>query len=779
MVGNGIAKKDIDLRLISKTTDGAPTGVTRKRPSVDKRDASPVKRSKTEKFDALVYLVIVFDYVNSCDCLITIVLCHFRLFGDEDVDLRKFPLDNLTPPPPPIISKESNDDSVTVTFDNKDKEGGWAKVKESQSPMGAPAKPLTHLDIVRAKLAEATKIKDGLGRPLLYKSPSGRIYFNFSYNNIQRNLLNHFVRLSYTDDKSKKHEQALNFEDTDMRQSSLTGLDKENFDETIKSILSQAEEQYKNGVIGKQQYNILLMQVVQLHETQKLEEAQKKDSLEVSKRRLNMKLKRQNKLDTEVTPISDDDFEGSISPQSDNGDNLRDNLQASNYGDIDERIVPPIVNLSGNVTEGGKRPPLLPRPDAPYMDSDLRMGQMYDKPDFMPRGPDMRFPGRPMGHRMYGNNKGWRGMRPDRGSFRPMAPRGLLPAPVMNARRMPIGGMRMPFEQQMHPQPLIFPPKGPFVGMKQINCPISPYVNEGKSSPPPLGAPSGSRGFVPVDLNVIEYIEQDTMRTIHIDGIAREIRYYDSTAVVMLDWDDPREISFESGHRRISFDDESYSLTLNDEYVSITIDGQPHRIRFGAPTRELFIDDMWFECFFGGVPMPIMLDNKVKHLKLEGPPPQVSIGKVKRTDLVAGKINLIVDATTMLPIFLDAKLQKFEIENVVHTLRFVDSLQTVMINEKPFKVEFGGLPKPLFVGKRKHFVRFSILPKDITAGYVHIKNMEGKRPAILPTPVEVASTSSSTASLPSNEDRLQFLNNASSFFSDPIKESVKIDSSKF
>lgn len=557
-----------------------------------------------------------------------------------------------------------------------------------------------------------------------------------------------------------------------MRQPSLTDLDKDNLDETITSILSQAEEQYKNGVIVKQQYNTLLMHVLQLDESRKLKVAQEKESLEKSKRRKDWKQK-QNLLNTESIPVSDEDVDSSYSPRS---DETGEASPQTNFGDIDERIVPPVVNPPPTV-EGGKRPPLLPCPDIPYMDSDLRM---YDKPDgFIPRGIDSRYPGRPMGPRMYGN-KGWRGMRPDRGGYRPMAPRGLLPPPMMNARRMPMGGIRPPFEPHQSPP---FAPKGPFPGMKQMSCPVTPYINDGKVSPLPLGAPSISRGFIPVDSKVIEYIEQDTMRTIHIDGIAREIRYYDNTAVVMLDWDDPREISFEAGQRRISFDDESFILNLNGDYTNVTIDGQSHRIRFGAPTRELFIDDYWFECFFGGPPVQIILNNKVKHLKLEGPPPQVSIGKTKRTDLVAGKINLIIDATTMLPIFLDAKLQKFEIENIVHTIRFVDSLQTVLINEKPFKVEFGGLPKPLFVGKRKHFVRFSVLPRDVKAGHINIKNMEGKKPAILPTPVQDVSFISSMSTM-NNENTLPILNNVSDsmYKSETTQNSYdtgKMDSSKY
>lgn len=81
------------------------------------------------------------------------------------------------------------------------------------------------------------------------------------------------------------------------------------------------------------------------------------------------------------------------------------------------------------------------------------------------------------------------------------------------------------------------------------------------------------------------------------------------------------------------------------------------RIKLGAPTRELYVDDCWYECYFGGMPITIELGGKKVSIKLEGPPPQVKIGTVKRTDLVVAKINLIINARNMVPVFLDAKPQ--------------------------------------------------------------------------------------------------------------------------
>lgn len=228
---------------------------------------------------------------------------------------------------------------------------------------------------------------------------------------------------------------------------------------------------------------------------------------------------------------------------------------------------------------------------------------------------------------------------------------------------------------------------------------------------------------------VVEAVNQDDIKSINIDGIQRDVRYYDETAIAFMSWDDPREISFQNGSRRVIFDDKDvFVLNFNEPYRDVTLNGSLHQIRLGTPTRELYIDGKWYECYFGGPGIGVEIDGgKVVIVKLDGPPPQVKIGDITRTDLVAGKINLIIDAKTIVPVYLDAKIQKFDIDSKVHNLQFVDALRTVLINDVQFKVEFGGLPKPITVNGNKHFIRFSVLPKGIKPGYVDIKDMPGSR----------------------------------------------------
>ncbi|KOX70870.1 Pre-mRNA cleavage complex 2 protein Pcf11 [Melipona quadrifasciata] len=265
-----------------------------------------------------------------------------------------------------------------------------------------------------------------------------------------------------------------------------------------------------------------------------------------------------------------------------------------------------------------------------------------------------------------------------------------------------------------------------------FNHSIGPNPRLGPGMMGPMG-PNGPlmSNLIPNDPKLLDEIARDTMKSIDIDiqHIPREIRYYGQTGVVFMNWDDPREIGFQDGIRRILIDDKiTITCAFNDNYKEFIYEGEVHRIKLGAPTRELYIDDRWYECYFGGMPITVDLGGKKVSVKLEGPPPLVKIGTVKRTDLVVAKINLIINARNMVPVFLDAKPQIFEIEGKPHTLEFIDSLQTVLLNGRPFKVEFGGLPKPIIVRDKKHFIRFSVLPRGVRPGYVKIAGMKGEEP---------------------------------------------------
>ncbi|XP_045504591.1 pre-mRNA cleavage complex 2 protein Pcf11 isoform X1 [Colias croceus] len=628
-----LENKDVDLRVLHPVIAEQAAPIGQKRPSTETLEGK-VKKNKLDRFDIL--------------------------FGNEDVDLRQLPqVEELNgPQPAPVVNNVPNDkmdedddykESTPVGSPKKD----WNEVKEKESIKKTPSQ----LDLVRAKLAEATRSKDRLGRPLLFtKSPS----------------------------IEKERRRTISTDENEARAESGDDFDAEDHKKTISIIMSQAKEQYNDGQLDKNQYNTLMYQVLQLNEKLKLKEAKQRESLEISKRKLKAHIQEENLK----VP----------SPKSSPSERNR-------FGDIDERITPSAYADSA------------PEDNMHNQDSDMRVNNHHEEIDgerktLLPMPPMM-----PMYPNM-GPFPMWRGPRPRMDEFGPRRFRGPIP-PFFRGKfdkRMP----RPPFDPRMPMPPPLPTPK---LGMCQGESPLTPY--ERSSTPPPLGLPGYE--IPQTDYRIIEYIDQDPVKTIQIDGIPREIRFYGETAVIMLDWDDPREIKFLPGCRRVTFDNkDSVVLSFTEGYKQVEIDEQVFDIRFGAPTRELYINGRWYECFFGGQPVGVIIDGKPHLVHLEGPLPQVDIGKAKRTDLVAGKINLIVNATTVCPVYLDAKVQKFQVNGQYFTIRFVDALQTVLINEQPFKVEFGDLPKPILINGEKYFVRFSALPKYIKPGQVEIANMEGK-----------------------------------------------------
>ena len=121
---------------------------------------------------------------------------------------------------------------------------------------------------------------------------------------------------------------------------------------------------------------------------------------------------------------------------------------------------------------------------------------------------------------------------------------------------------------------------------------------------------------------------------------------------------------------------------------------------------------------FGGPPVTVPLGNRPVQMALEAPPPTVKIGNERRLDLLAGRVTMIIDAHSAIPVYLDLKLQHFDLDGKVYALQFKDSLRTVVVDNIPYRVDFGGLPMAIQLDGRKHFVRFSALPRGVEPGRV-------------------------------------------------------------
>ncbi|XP_046395554.1 uncharacterized protein LOC124162898 isoform X2 [Ischnura elegans] len=543
----------------------------------------------------------------------------------------------------------------------------------------------------------------------------------------------------------------------------------------ISIIVAQADEQLKNGTMSITQYNTLLKQVIHLNEIQKLREAQRREDEHergwgsggespIEQWDLMDRGKRDEELSKRRDGDKEEDARGRV-PGKDRRPGMEtevpllgrnfppphDKPLLGMHGDIDERIQPPVGALVGGLgpppmDKGGMRPNILPdvSHQPPHMHPNLGPGggPPGGTPPWSQEGqPPMHMnrrwegPGPVGGPGQWGHHPGHGAPFPPSGGVGPKTPGDLLPIRRDFSAPSNAGGFVGPGPRWTHPPPMTGPPFRDEGG-------VFHHGPERFPGPPMPNHPGQNRfrlrELPPPDRAELAAAESDRMKTINIDGVPREIRFYGDTAIIMMGWDDPRDLCFQGGSRRVSFDGGSESIicSFGETPREIMVSGRSHLVRLGAPTRELNIDGRWYECHFGGPPMPVDLDDNRRHfVELAGPPPQVRIGTERRTDLVAGKINLIIDARDMVPIFLDAKPQCFEIEGRPHTLRFTHALRYVVINGRQFRVEFGGLPMPIIVHDRKHFIRFSVLPRGIMPGYVSIAGMEGGRlPSPLPPP---------------------------------------------
>ena len=245
--------------------------------------------------------------------------------------------------------------------------------------------------------------------------------------------------------------------------------------------------------------------------------------------------------------------------------------------------------------------------------------------------------------------------------------------------------------------------------------------------------PDNTISLPPADGFILKRIAQDPTKKITIDGIERQIRFYGEDAVAFLASDDPREIAFDPGDASVIIDGEEVHCSFHQPAKEVNVSGKTYRVHLGAPTRELYINGEGFECQFNCPPREIQLstgETLLVQLKSDVPP-MVNVGNQRR-DLVAGRVTLVIDADITIPIFLDAKPQRFDIDGVPHVIKFADALETILVNNHPFNIQFDGLPVPLTVNNAKHYIRLSKLPPDVIPGEVEIVSMSKTRPHTAP-----------------------------------------------
>ena len=600
------------------------------------------------------------------------------LFGNEDVDLRTLTHPNAgrpPTPPPPVISGD----------DGKD---GWAKLK---SPMKG--------DREKQLGSDRDRNKDRLGRPRLYnKLP----------------------------DDPKERRRTLSSDDQDSRSSSRRSRDSEKMERhaerNMDIIMKQAAEQLKQGCITNSDYNTLIQEVLHMSEEQKIRKHIDPSSM-VWEQNLNSDMKRNDRPGSSYSPSNDDLRGKDHHPRNRNGPRWQNHQPW-------QQPPGPWAHPPG--------PAFNPPPHGNFNSEFRPVGPWQNPRHFGPMRPDFH----PY-NRNFNANMPVQNPRMSMGINGPMVPNGpIMPNMIQNGPIVPMGIPTNPMQMPVQingPAPILI--NGPLQSGQVANiigapiavsrnlspnAPIICDLEDSQDSNPSISR-HNSRELPPPDPKTLEAIANDRMKSIDIDGTFLEIRYYGQTGIVFVKDDDPREIGFQDGTRRVLIDDKDTIIcAFNEPYKEFIYDGEVHRIRLGGPSRELYIDDRWYECYFGGLPIKVELGNKTVTIKLEGPPPQVKIGTSKRTDLVVGKVNLYIDRREPVPVFVDAKPQIIEIDGKPQVFEIIDALERVLLNGRPFKLDFGGLPTVFYLRGKSHDFRFSRLPAGVRPGYVKITGMRGE-----------------------------------------------------
>lgn len=158
-----------------------------------------------------------------------------------------------------------------------------------------------------------------------------------------------------------------------------------------------------------------------------------------------------------------------------------------------------------------------------------------------------------------------------------------------------------------------------------------------------------------------------------------------------------------------------------NEYTEFKLHGVAHQIKIGNPSRELWIDGEWYDCYFNRK-IQVKIGGGWHSVLLDGPLPNVKIG-APRPDLCLARVFLLLDGNVdhRIPIYLDQKPQLVEVSGKPHVLRFVEGFRTLTINSHPFRTDFGGFPMVISVGGQKHYLRLTATPPSARRRLVQLE----------------------------------------------------------
>lgn len=335
--------------------------------------------------------------------------------------------------------------------------------------------------------------------------------------------------------------------------------------------MKQAAEQLNQGLITKTQYNTLIQEVLHMSEDRKLRAAQRKEKeggTVIWEKGINMDIGAGDRAAT-FSPSNDKEVirnkEHPI-PRNPNGPRWQNQPWQTPWA----------------------HPPGPPYGPQGHFNSDMRpIGPWQNPRHFGPMRPDYQYHGG-FNHSMGPNPRLGPGMMGG-----PLGPNGPIMSNLLSNGPMgPMGPMpNSPMAMGCHPMMMN---NGPMTNLMNPNI---PSLASGRNLSPNASAKydlddndqsyggttvknpgSHNRELSPPDPKLLTEIARDTMKSINIDNIPREIRYYGQTGVVFMNWDDPREIGFQDGIRRILIDDkDTITCAFNDQYKEFMYEGEIHR----------------------------------------------------------------------------------------------------------------------------------------------------------------------------------------------------------
>ncbi|OQR67999.1 hypothetical protein BIW11_02094 [Tropilaelaps mercedesae] len=126
-----------------------------------------------------------------------------------------------------------------------------------------------------------------------------------------------------------------------------------------------------------------------------------------------------------------------------------------------------------------------------------------------------------------------------------------------------------------------------------------------------------------------------------LDRQMRDIRFVDGVAVAIMDDAPPnlvraRLVCFRGNPRPVVINEHQCVMASFDgEDHEFTVNGNTHRVRFGAPLRELYIDGVPYSCQFDGRPIKVRSGDDVFLITLPPPCPTVCDKRQPGPELVA------------------------------------------------------------------------------------------------------------------------------------------------